>query len=154
MDVKKINKKIHEVRGKYYKLILLLSPFPDSNTKALKEAGNTLKYPYINFSLVLAGKLMDIPANKRRSQVINFLPDIAKAHPEDVLLLDHIEILFLPELEVDPLRVLQQLSRNKTIVAAWTGEFDGKRLVYAGYGHPEYKQYRALTDEDFDFVSV
>lgn len=154
MDLEKLNNIIQQAKSKYYKLILLLSPFAETNTKFLKEAGETLNYPYINFSLVLAGKLMDIPAHRRRSQIVNLLPDLVRSYSEDVLFFDHIEILFLPELEVDPLRALQQMSRNKTIVAGWTGEFDGKKLTYAGQGHPEYKRYQGVTGEDFAFLNI
>ncbi|MEN6474686.1 MAG: BREX-3 system P-loop-containing protein BrxF, partial [Syntrophaceae bacterium] len=39
-----------------------------------------------------------------------------------VVLLDNIEILFDVSLKQDPLRLLQGLSRNTTLVAAWSGE--------------------------------
>ena len=35
------------------------------------------------------------------------------------VLLDHIEVIFAPEQQLDPLEALRQLSRNRTIVAAW-----------------------------------
>ena len=41
----------------------------------------------------------------------------------------------------DPLRLLQSLSRNRTIVAAWPGIFDGASLTYAEPGHPEARRY-------------
>ena len=37
------------------------------------------------------------------------------------MLLDHLEILFDPALEQDPLRLLQGVSRDRTVVAAWPG---------------------------------
>ena len=49
----------------------------------------------------------------------------------EVVLLDNIELLFATELAQDPLRLLQSLSRNRTIVAAWPGNFDGGALTYA-----------------------
>jgi hypothetical protein len=59
----------------------------------------------------------------------------------DVVLLDNIELLFAKDLAQDPLRLLQSLSRNRTIVAAWPGSFDGKYLTYAEPGHPEHQRY-------------
>jgi hypothetical protein len=86
------------------------------------------------------------------------------ASAADVVLLDNIEILFDVSLKQDPLRLLQGLSRNKTVVAAWSGEIrtEGRELrteldtsydsshitqssslylVYATPDHPEYKRY-------------
>ena len=63
-------------------------------------------------------------------------------HPQaDVILLDNIEVLFDVSLKQDPLRLLQGLSRNKTVVAAWSGSIDGEHMVYATPDHPEYRRY-------------
>lgn len=154
MEFEKITAKISDSKFKYYKLILLLSHVAQTNSKLLTDASKSLNYPYINLSLVMAGKLVDIPAQKRCSQVVNLLPDIVKSYSKDVLFFDHIELLFLPELGIDCLRALQQMSRNKTIIVGWTGHYDGKKLTYASQEHPEYRRYDGLTDEDFTFVNV
>jgi hypothetical protein len=52
-----------------------------------------------------------------------------------------IEVLFDVSLKQDPLRLLQGLSRNKTVVAAWSGSIDGEHMVYATPDHSEYKRY-------------
>ena len=63
------------------------------------------------------------------------------APPENLILLDNIEILFDVALKQDPLRLLQGLSRNKTIIASWNGSIDKDSLTYAVPGHPEYRRY-------------
>ncbi len=154
MDLEKLTEKIQEAKVKYCRLLLVLGPFAQTNSKYLKEASKTLSYPYINFNLVLAGKLMDIPVQRRCSQLVSLLPNLLKSYPEEILLVDHIEILFLPELRIDPLRALQQISRNKTIVAGWTGFYEGNKLTYASLGHPEYKRYQGIVEEDFAFFNI
>jgi len=59
----------------------------------------------------------------------------------DVVLLDNIEILFDVSLKQDPLRLLQGISRNKTVVAALSGAVKDEHMVYAAPGHPEFKRY-------------
>jgi hypothetical protein len=59
-----------------------------------------------------------------------------------VVLLDNLEILFDTGLEVEPLRLLQVSSRNRTIVASWNGTFQGGTLTYAEPGHPEFVQFK------------
>ncbi len=60
---------------------------------------------------------------------------------DDLVLLDNIEILFDVQLKQDPLRLLQRLSRSKTVVAAWNGSIVRGRLTYASPGHREYRHY-------------
>jgi hypothetical protein len=59
----------------------------------------------------------------------------------DVILLDNVEVIFDVSLKQDPLRLLQGLSRNKTVVVAWSGSIQGKHLVYGTPDHPEYRRY-------------
>jgi len=58
-----------------------------------------------------------------------------------LVLLDNIEILFDVHLKQDPLRLLQGLSRNKTVVVAWPGRVLNDTLIYAEPEHPEYRRY-------------
>ena len=64
------------------------------------------------------------------------------AVPGEVVLLDNLEILFDTGLEVEPLRLLQVSSRNRTIVASWNGSFQDGTLIYAEPGHPEFVQFK------------
>ena len=45
------------------------------------------------------------------------------------------------EREVEPLRLLQVSSRNRTLVAAWNGSCRDGTLFYAEPGHPEFTQF-------------
>ena len=59
-----------------------------------------------------------------------------------MILLDNIEVIFDVGLKQDPLRLLQGLSRNKTVVAAWNGAIVDDSLTYAVPArHPEYRRY-------------
>jgi len=53
-------------------------------------------------------------------------------------------ILFDTELEVEPLRLLQVSSRNRTIVVSWNGSFLAGTLTYAEPGHPEFIQLKQI----------
>jgi len=51
-------------------------------------------------------------------------------------------ILFDASLEVEPLRLLQVSSRNRTVIASWNGSFQDGTLTYAEPGHPEFIQLK------------
>lgn len=61
-----------------------------------------------------------------------------------MILLDNIEVIFDIGLKQDPLRLLQGLSRNKTVVAAWNGTIVHDSLTYAAPDYPEYRRYPML----------
>ena len=60
------------------------------------------------------------------------------------VVLDNLEILFDKDLQQDPLRLLQGISRNRAVVASWNGIMNSGRLLYAETGHPEYRSYDSV----------
>ncbi len=125
----------------YYKLILAVGPARFGKTSALSELATRHNWPRLNVNLRVSEKLLNLTRRQRAVRVAGILEDIVREEGSDVVLLDNIELLFAAELAQDPLRLLQSLSRNATIVAAWPGTFDGKTLTYAEPGHPEARSY-------------
>lgn len=125
----------------YSRLLLAVGPPRSGKTTAFANLVRHHGWPRINVNLQLAERLLDLTQKQRAVRVAGLLDDIVKASASDVVLLDNIEMLFAAELALDPLRLLQGLSRNRTIVASWPGHFDGQTLTYADPGHREFKKY-------------
>ncbi len=85
--------------------------------------------------------MLELTERQRALQLPRLLSEMVNAAHGDVILLDNIEVLFDVSLKQDPLRLLQGLSRKKTVVAAWSGSIDGDRIVYATPDHPEFRRY-------------
>jgi hypothetical protein len=85
--------------------------------------------------------MLELTERQRALQLPRLLRDILNAIPTNIVLLDNIEVLFDVTLKQDPLRILQGISRNKTVVAAWSGSIEKQHLTYATPNHPEFKRY-------------
>jgi hypothetical protein len=128
-------------RDAYYKLVLAVGPARTGKTAMLTELAAHHSWPRLNVNLRLSERLLELTHRQRATRVASILDDMVRAEKSDVVLLDNIELLFAEELAQDPLRLLQTLSRNRAIVAAWPGGFDGACLTYAEPGHPEARRY-------------
>jgi predicted ATPase len=125
----------------YYRLVLLVGPAGTGKTAALHDIHESTKIPLVNVNLELSRRMLDLTERQRVLQLSDFLQDIVSASSADAILLDNIEMLFDLSLEHDPLRLLQGLSRNKTVVASWCGSVMGGHILYATPGHAEYRRY-------------
>lgn len=137
----RIHESLTDVASLYHRLVLAVGPPASGKTEALATLETDRSWPRINVNLELAERLLDLTQKQRAVRVASLLDDIVKAAASDVVLLDNLEMLFAVELAQDPLRLLQGLSRNRTIVAAWPGSFDGHALTYAEPGHREFRKY-------------
>jgi len=134
-------RKIGEARELYHRLILMVGPAGSGKTSALQEVSASTSAPLVNVNLELSRRMLDLTERQRALQLPRLLGEIVGEATGELVLLDNIEILFDVHLKQDPLRLLQGLSRNKTVVAAWNGSIVEDHLTYAVPDHPEYRRY-------------
>lgn len=141
VNVDDLKKQIKAARSRYYRLVLLVGPAASGKTKILLELSEETGWSYINLNLVLSRKLLEYPNRLRALRLPRIVEAITGDTGTDTVLLDNTEMLFDPSLQQDPLRLLQHVSRSRTIVAAWSGRFEDGVLIYAEPDHPEYRKY-------------
>ncbi len=133
-----IASKVDHAQQLYHRLIILIGTISVGANVA-----EHLGFKRINVSMQLSERLLNLSARRRPLQVGRLLEEIVGEEGEEVILLDHLEILFEKSLKQDPLRLLQGISRSRTIVAVWSGILEDGSLTYAVPGHPEHRRYPA-----------
>ena len=136
-----VSDKVRLARDLYHSLVLIVDVQGASNTGTLKEVGERHDVPVVNVNLELSRRLLDLAERQRPRHVQDLLQRIVSEPGSDIVLLDHIELLFDVSLRQDPLRLLLHLSRHRTVIAAWNGSIDGGFVRFAQPGHPEYRRY-------------
>lgn len=136
----KIKRSIKAAEGLYYRLVLLVGETGSGKTGILRDVADDLGAEVININLALSFELLELTTKQRALRLPGILDHIIdKTKP--IVVLDNLEILFDKHLKQDPLRLLQGISRNRSVLASWNGTTAGGRLIYAETGHPEYRSY-------------
>src|SRR5229473_1280916 len=138
--VEQVIHKIDQVSQLYYRLILVVSSGM-GKTMALRGVAEHTTFGYTNLNLELSQRLLGLTERQRSLQVFRLLNEIVEENGTQVVLLDNIELLFDTSLKQDPLRLLQGISRNRTVVASWNGSIEHEHLIYAQPDHTEYRRY-------------
>jgi hypothetical protein len=124
------------------KLILLVGPSRSGKTRLLRQLSDKLSVEPINIGLELGQRLAATPNNRRGFCAGQLLREIAdNGHAHAPLLLDNLELLFEPSLQINPLDLVRRLAHSQAVVAVWPGELRGDRLIYADMSHPEHRDY-------------
>lgn len=127
----------------YFRLVLIVGPRGAGKTALLRSIHERTEAPLVNVNLHLSRQLLESSARSRPIRLPNALHAAvdAQADGADTVLLDNTEILFDAGLKQDPLRLLRNLARHRTVVATWPGAAADGSLRYAAPGHPEYRSY-------------
>ena len=136
-----IIRKVRQAAELYHRLLLVVAPAGAGKTTALHDVRDRTGAPLVNINLELSCQMLELTERQRALQLPRLLREIVDNGGGEMILLDNIEVLFDVGLKQDPLRLLQGLSRNKTVVAAWRSTIVEDSLTYAAPDHPEYRCY-------------
>ena len=131
----------------YHRLILVVAPGQGGKSAALRSVAGRTGASVVNLNLDLSRRLLELTKRQRKLQASRLVGELvgqaaARNNASSVVLLDNTEILFDVSLSIEPLRLLEEVARNWTLVVAWRGRVDADRLVYANPGHPEFRRYQ------------
>ena len=136
-----IMQKVKQAAELYHRLMLVVAPAGAGKTTALQDVRDRTDTSLVDVNLELSRRMLDLTARQRALQLPRLLREIVGNGDDEMILLDNTEVIFDVDLKQDPLRLLQGLSRNKTVVAAWNGTIIDGFLTYAEPAHPEYRRY-------------
>ena len=133
---------IEQASSQYFRLVILAGPPGSGKTATMQSVAQKIGCQLVNVNLELSKKMLELSRTQRSRQVARLMKEVIAAVSGNVVLLDNLEILFDTGLAVEPLRLLQVSSRNRTVVASWSGSYVAGTLTYAEPGHPEFVQFK------------
>jgi hypothetical protein len=134
---------IAEAERSEQKLVIVVGKPGSGKSKIMRELGQKPGWKYVDSKKLLTDELLEMPPKSRANEAATLMSDILAAGDAKVILLDSTQVLFAPVLQIDPIQVLKDISRNQPIVAAWPGEYDGKNLIYLRNFGTEPVQYNS-----------
>lgn len=94
----------------------------------------------LNVGLSLGERMYKAKSNGLEVGVAGELNAVWK-HKIRNIVLKNIDILFLPDYELDVIKLLLQLGRNQKLYIEWPGDINGEKLIYSKIGEFDYKEY-------------
>jgi hypothetical protein len=104
----------------------------------------------ISINMLLAGKLIKIPPNRRPMQLEKCFNQVLDTLHYGVILKDF-DVMFNPEYQVDLLRFMVVVCKKKAFSIIWPGKCEGGKLFYAEEGYSDYKMFKI---EDYDVTCI
>lgn len=128
-----LKKRIDDLENQYYKMVFVI--FKNYSIETFSNQLTNTRT--LNINLQLSEKLLVIPSKDYYWHVTDFLLSFMD-DDKIIYILNHIDILFDPVLAIQPISVLESISRQRKIVVVWPGEYREGKLFYAEPRHSEY----------------
>lgn len=135
MEIKSL---ISRAELSYYKLIIVVGKSGSGKTTLLRRISEELHFPLINLGLELSRRLLSLTNKQRKLMAAEIIEEILDEQDVPILVIDNTEVVFDPNLKLNPSGLLKNISRNRLLIWSWNGEQDGDQLIYSYAGHPEY----------------
>ncbi len=129
---------ISNAESSYYKLIVVVGKSGSGKTALLRRISEEFQLPLINLGLELSRRLLSLTIKQRKLKAAEIIEEIIEERGDLRLAVDNTEVIFNPDLKLNPLGLLKNLSRSRMLVWSWNGELDDDQLIYSYAGHPEY----------------
>jgi len=134
---------VQELKDSQERLVLIVGKPGSGKSKIMRELGLNRGWRYVDCRELVTDELLELVPKARPREAPGIMDKMLERERADVILLDNVQVLFTPILNLDPLALLRQLGKKHTIVAAWPGDYENSRLSYLETGLPEPKRYPA-----------
>ena len=132
-----------QAAARYQKIALLVGRPGSGKSALLRAIAQQSSMPVVNLGLELSTKLLPLTIQERKLNASALISDILDAQESPGLAVDNTEIIFDPTLMINPLGLLQTISRTRLLVWTWNGTIENGHVTYAYPGHPEYHRISA-----------
>lgn len=145
---------VQQAASLYHQLVIVAAPPRSGKTALLQKFAAAHACHLVNVNLEMSRRLLEYSRAQRPRYVPSLLRELIASTPGSVVVLDNLEILFDTSLEVEPLRLLQTCSRQRTLVVSWNGTLRQGTLDYAEPGHPEHVCLSQLKPSDALLLTI
>ena len=108
------------------------------------------KRQMFSINVPLAKKLQNINPHRRGMRLEQCFRELLKELPDNPVLTDY-ELLFNPEYQIDVLRLLVSVCKEKPFELIWAGTYENGKLIYS---KEEYPDYQAFEIDNYDVTCV
>lgn len=129
VPVQHIIESVHDASRQTEKLVLLIGRPGSGKSKVLRELATMRGWKYVDTRSLITDEILEMAPKARPQQVPYLMSDFLADLDGEVILLDGIEVLFAPVLNLDPLALIRQISRKHTLVVGWPGEVVSGNLM-------------------------
>ncbi|MCX7971215.1 MAG: BREX-3 system P-loop-containing protein BrxF [Negativicutes bacterium] len=111
---------------------LIIVPGLDSRSREMfrRELVSMRRWEYIDCRKIITREILNLQPHERPVEAPAIVSHYLGRLYAEVIVVDHLEVLFAPLLHLSPVEFLKQLATENNIVAIWPGEYRDGRIFF------------------------
>lgn len=151
VSVQRVVECVREVTKNQEKLVFIAGRPGSGKSKVMRELAAMRGWEYVDCRMLITDEFLEMNPKSRPVMATPMISKLLDTRNAAVILLDAVEILFAPVLNLEPFAMIRNLSRKHILVVAWPGELDEDQLTLDYNGQ---EKYAAFTAEDFTVIQI
>lgn len=123
------------------KLLILIGGPGSGKSKLIRELTFQDGWKICEARELFDDEFLEIPRADRPDKAIALVSAAIHRLNARVVMIDNVEFLFAPILNLDPVAMLRKLSRECPIIVSWRGSLEGNTLYFEHNGDPKYAKF-------------
>lgn len=128
----------NEIQNDEERILFVVGGAGSGKSRLIRELAEQDGWKYVEAKDLIDEEFLEIAREERPEIAKDVLEHALCAHNSDVVLIDGINVLFAPILNLKPIELLRTISKVYPIVVGWRGRFDGEILHLEHNNNPEY----------------
>lgn len=127
-----------EIQNDEERILFIVGGPGSGKSKIIRNLAEQEGWEYIEAKELIEEEFLEVPHEERPAKAQDVICKALKAVDAQVVLIDSVDVLFAPILNLHPIELLRAISKMYPIVVGWRGHFDGSQLHLEHNNDPRY----------------
>lgn len=138
VTVQDVKERWEQIQGDEERILFIVGGPGSGKSLLIRELAEQKGWKYLEAKQLIEEEFLLVPRDERPKLAEDVIRRALTRSDTEVVLLDGINVLFAPILNLEPLDILKTISKTYPIVVGWRGHLEGDQLYLEHNNNPKH----------------
>ena len=138
VTVQDVKERWEQIQGDEERILFIVGGPGSGKSLLIRELAEQKGWTYLEAKQLIEEEFLLVPRDERPKLAEDVIRRALTRSDTEVVLLDGINVLFAPILNLEPLDILKTISKTYPIVVGWRGHLEGDQLYLEHNNNPKH----------------
>lgn len=138
VTAEEIKQRWSEIQNDEEHILFIVGGPGSGKSKLIRELAEQDGWKYVEAKDLIEEEFLEVARDLRPEMAKDEITKVLRAYNSEVVMIDGVNVLFAPILNLKPMELLRTISKVYPIVVGWRGRLEGDKLYLEHNGDPNY----------------